>query len=190
MICISWRIPNYIRLPALMRHLPNSTSTPRVVEVSSRNNAWRTESVLYIFLDTWLRYNFDETLDPPSLEFVRMVRALVKQLHMFGNAAEYDNTSMAELRKLAQPMLSVHMFTFLKGIISRWPLDGSFQAVLELWLSYIQVCVASMPMVVQCMQCDYFFAALAIYLWQELWVRTSFVKGLFVLIVWLRFVCF
>lgn len=67
-----------------------------------------------------------------------LVRVLVKQVHAFGNAADIDNTAMAELRKLAQPMLCGHMFHFFHGLISRWPLDGSFQCVLELYLSYIQ----------------------------------------------------
>lgn len=74
----------------------------------------------------------------PSVEFMLLVRVLVKQVHAFGNAADIDNSSMAELRKLAQPMLCANMFNFLKALISRWPLDGSFQSVLELFLSYIQ----------------------------------------------------
>lgn len=77
-------------------------------------------------------------MDMPSVEFLLLVRVLVKQVHAFGNAAEIDNTSMSELRKLAQPMLCANMFNFLKALISRWPLDGSFQSVLELFLSYIQ----------------------------------------------------
>lgn len=74
----------------------------------------------------------------PSVEFMLLVRVLIKQVHAFGNAADIDNSSMAELRKLAQPMLCANMFNFLKALISRWPLDGSFQSVLELFLSYIQ----------------------------------------------------
>lgn len=45
---------------------------------------------------------------------------------------------MSLLRKLAQPMMNAQMYTFLRCIISRWPLDTSFTTVLELWLSYIQ----------------------------------------------------
>lgn len=89
-------------------------------------------------MDTWLRNTYDHAVDLPSVEFMLLVRVLVKQVHAFGNAAEIDNTSMAELRKLAQPMLCGNMFNFLKSLILRWPLDGSFQSVLELFLSYIQ----------------------------------------------------
>lgn len=77
-------------------------------------------------------------MDLPSAEFMLLVRVLVKQVHAFGNAADIDNTSISELRKLAQPMLCANMFNFLKSLICRWQLDGSFQSVLELFLSYIQ----------------------------------------------------
>lgn len=130
------RSPVYIQLSALSRHKP--VQSARVNEASPRNNAWRTESVMYMFIDTWLRYNFDESRDLPSSEFIRVVRVLVKQVHTFGNSAEIDNTSMSELRKIAQPMMSAQMFPFLRRIIDRWPLDCSFLIVLELWLSYIQ----------------------------------------------------
>lgn len=131
------RAPIYFKLSALNRHLPG-LSNPRVVEATPRNNAWRSESVLYLFIDIWLKNTFEQSMDLPSVEFMQLVRVLVKQVHAFGNSAEIDNTSMAELRKLAQPMLCANMFNFLKALISRWPLDGSFQAVLELFLSYIQ----------------------------------------------------
>lgn len=86
----------------------------------------------------WLQFDIDESMNLPSSEFMKVVRILVKQLHGFGNSAEIDNTPMAALRSLAQPMMNAHMYTFLRCIIQRWPLDSSFSVVLELWLSYIQ----------------------------------------------------
>ena len=74
----------------------------------------------------------------PSSEFIRVVRILVKQLHAFGNSAEFDHSSLCGLRKLAQPMMKVRIYQFLRSTISRWPLDSSMSVVLELWLSYIQ----------------------------------------------------
>lgn len=91
---------------------------------------------MHAFVDTWLQYDADENL--PSCEFIQVVRILVKQMHGFGNSADADNTPMAALRLLAQPKINAYMYTFLHGIVSRWPLDSSFSVVLELWLSYVQ----------------------------------------------------
>lgn len=124
---------------------PAAMSTPKNIRTtadsaaSMRTYSWRTESALYLFVDLWLRIDVEEHRDLPSSEFVRVVRILVKQLHAFGNSADLDGAvSMGQLRYLAQPMMNAQMYTFLRGIIKRWPLDSSFSAVLELWLSYIQ----------------------------------------------------
>uniref|UniRef100_A0A1B0CYY0 Uncharacterized protein n=1 Tax=Phlebotomus papatasi TaxID=29031 RepID=A0A1B0CYY0_PHLPP len=132
------RSPVYLQLSALTRHSPNTITASRGVEPSSWTHAWRTESVLYLFTDTWLRFSVDDSRDLPSSEFIRLIRILVKQGHLFANSAEIDNTSVSQLRKLAQAMMNAQMYSFLTGIISRWPLDCSFMVVLELWLSYIQ----------------------------------------------------
>uniref|UniRef100_A0A1B0BDP3 Sphingomyelin phosphodiesterase 4 n=1 Tax=Glossina palpalis gambiensis TaxID=67801 RepID=A0A1B0BDP3_9MUSC len=76
--------------------------------------------------------------DLPSSEFIRVVRILIKQTHSFANSAYIDETPMVTLRKLAQPMMRVPFYPFLKSTMGRWPLDSSFSVVLELWLSYIQ----------------------------------------------------
>lgn len=95
--------------------------------------------MLHSFIDNWLQYSVDETTSLPSSEFIQVVRILVKQLHAFGNSFDSDhNQSMTSLRSLAQPMMNSHMYSFLRSIIQRWPLDSSFSVVLELWLSYIQ----------------------------------------------------
>lgn len=129
------RTPKY--LSSIIPNFTSSTSNIRTPE-SSRSSCWRTETVLHLFVDTWLRYDVDENPDLPSSEFIRVVRVLVKQLHAFANTAEVDVTPMAALRSLGQPMMNAQMNTFLRGIIHRWPLDSSFSVVLELWLCYIQ----------------------------------------------------
>lgn len=76
--------------------------------------------------------------DLPSSEFIRVVRILVKQTHSFANSASIDQTAMASLRKMAQPMMKPRIYPFIKSVMGRWPLDSSMSVVLELWLSYIQ----------------------------------------------------
>lgn len=133
------RSPKYLSLSALSSHNFSSVDTTTIrTEAAFRAHSWRTESVMLLFIDTWLRYNVEDNRDLPSSEFIRVVRILVKQLHSFGNVADLDNTTMSSLRHLAQPMMNTQMYTFLRGIIARWPLDSSFSVVLELWLSYIQ----------------------------------------------------
>jgi sphingomyelin phosphodiesterase 4 len=88
-------------------------------------------------IDCWLRYD-EESYELPSNEFIRLLRILVKQVHYFGNAADFDMTSLAILRQQSQPLLNARMYIFLKQIMSRWPMDSTFLNVLELWLSYIQ----------------------------------------------------
>lgn len=74
----------------------------------------------------------------PTGEYMRIVRVLVKQLHSFSASAKADDTHMAELKKIAVPMIQGKFYIFLRNLIHRWPLDGSFRLVLELWLTYIQ----------------------------------------------------
>lgn len=132
---------------SLGNHSPNMSGSPNSQfnhhttlgsDNSTRSCSWRTESVLYLFIDTWLRYDIDSNRELPSSEFLRCVRILVKQIHVFGNVAMLDHTSMFPLRQLAQPLLNAQIYSFLRSLLKRWPLDNSFQVVLELWLSFIQ----------------------------------------------------
>lgn len=131
------RTPKYLSANAIKPSFTSNTTNIRTAE-PSRSSCWRTESVLHLFVDTWLRYDVEGTTDLPSSEFIQVVRVLVKQLHSFANSAELDITPMASLRSMAQPMMNAQINNFLRGIIHRWPLDSSFLVVMELWLSYIQ----------------------------------------------------
>ncbi|KAL5290436.1 SMPD4 family protein [Megaselia abdita] len=133
------RSPKYLKISPVPQYVTNQQNSPTNRQLESpRTFAWRTESVLHFFTDTWLLYDGDEYRDLPSSEFIRVVRILVKQSHCFANSADFDNTSMAVLRKMTQPKLKSRILPFLKSIIARWPLDSSLSVVLELWLSYIQ----------------------------------------------------
>lgn len=131
------RSPKYLKIPNISPYSTTNNQATRTAE-SPRTFAWRTESVLHLFIDSWLRYDVEEARDLPSSEFIRVVRILVKQTHTFSNCAHLDTTPMASLRKMSQPMMKARIFPFLKSIIARWPLDSSLSVVLELWLSYIQ----------------------------------------------------
>lgn len=131
------RTPKYLSSGAITHNFTSNTACVRTQE-SSRSSCWRTETVLHLFVDTWLRFDVDESYDLPSSEFVRVLRVLVKTLHAFANSADIDVSPMAVLRSLAQPMMNAQMNVFLRSIIQRWPLDSSFAVVLELWLCYIQ----------------------------------------------------
>lgn len=136
---VPMRQTKYLSRKVISSHNFTSNATNiRTTEPSGISSYWRTESVLHLFIDTWLRFDIDGTADLPSSEFIQVVRVLVKQLHSFANSAEIDVTPMAQLRSLAQPMMNAQINNFLRGIIQRWPLDSSFSVVLELWLSYIQ----------------------------------------------------
>lgn len=134
---VPMRRTKYISRNVISDSFTSNATNIRTAE-PSRSSYWRTESVLHLFIDTWLRYDFDGIAELPSSEFIQVVRVLVKQLHSFANSAEIDVTPMASLRSLAQPMMNAQINNFLRGIIQRWPLDSSFLVVLELWLSYIQ----------------------------------------------------
>ncbi|KAJ8967232.1 hypothetical protein NQ317_007594 [Molorchus minor] len=91
-----------------------------------RNDIWRSETVLTVFTDMWL-YN-DQVNQPannlnnsfnacsppgrllyynelPTGEYMRIVRVLVKQLHAFSSSARADDTHLAELKRIAIPMI-------------------------------------------------------------------------------------
>ncbi|XP_066260835.1 sphingomyelin phosphodiesterase 4 isoform X1 [Euwallacea similis] len=123
-----------------------------------RNEIWRSETVLTVLTDIWLyndlvsqnlstsdiNYSFNTTPmrlhynELPTGEYIRIVRVLIKQLHAFADSAKCDDTYLCELKKIAIPMIQGKFYMFIRNLIHRWPLDGSFRLVLELWLTYIQ----------------------------------------------------
>lgn len=119
--------------------LAQGSPAPGSAGAPDMRHTWRTESVLHLFVDTWLLYDVDAHLELPSSEFIRAVRICVKQLHAFANAADLDHMpAMAALRRAVPPLMGRATYTLLCALIRRWPMDSSFSVVLELWLSYIQ----------------------------------------------------
>ncbi|XP_056293567.1 sphingomyelin phosphodiesterase 4 isoform X3 [Pseudoliparis swirei] len=84
----------------------------------------------------------------PTEEHVLVVRLLVKHLHAFSNSLKPDAPSssaaahsgpLEELKRVVvQRFVQQKLYLFLQHCFSHWPLDASFRAVLETWLSYIQ----------------------------------------------------
>ncbi|KAF5304167.1 hypothetical protein FQR65_LT08061 [Abscondita terminalis] len=135
-------------------------SSTQCLEHHPRNEIWRSETIMTVFIDMWLSNDqvlnstiqFDKGFnishmpykqnlklnDVPTGEYIRIIRVLVKQLHAFASSAKADDTHMGDLKRIVIPYLQGRMYVFLRHLIYSWPLDGSFRLVLELWLSFLQ----------------------------------------------------
>uniref|UniRef100_A0A2K5IKJ2 Sphingomyelin phosphodiesterase 4 n=2 Tax=Colobus angolensis palliatus TaxID=336983 RepID=A0A2K5IKJ2_COLAP len=85
----------------------------------------------------------------PTEEHVLVVRLLLKHLHAFANSLKPEQASpsahshatspLEEFKRAAVPrFVQQKLYLFLQHCFGHWPLDASFRAVLELWLSYLQ----------------------------------------------------
>uniref|UniRef100_A0A8C1FI46 Sphingomyelin phosphodiesterase 4 n=1 Tax=Cyprinus carpio carpio TaxID=630221 RepID=A0A8C1FI46_CYPCA len=86
----------------------------------------------------------------PSEEHVLVVRLLVKHLHAFSSSQKQEaifsspsphshSSPLEELKRVVvQRFVQQKLYVFLQHCFGHWPLDASFRAVLETWLSYIQ----------------------------------------------------
>ncbi|XP_068171017.1 sphingomyelin phosphodiesterase 4 isoform X2 [Antennarius striatus] len=146
--------------PSLLKHhifhQPSVNADPAAQEI------WRTEALLQMFVEVWLHhYSLEmyqklqspQVKEPfqPTEEHVLVVRLLVKHLHAFSNSqtpeqltaspsAHHAHASPLEefKRVVVQRFVQQKLFLFLQHCFGHWPLDASFRAVLETWLSYIQ----------------------------------------------------
>ncbi|XP_059054264.1 sphingomyelin phosphodiesterase 4 isoform X2 [Achroia grisella] len=116
----------------------------------SRNEVWRSETVLQVFIDIWMcveqcntsnvdMYQKKYTTVFSSPERVRTVRVLVKHIHSYSAKHFTDLTSRSSaLRKYARQIMCVRGYHYVQHLVTTWPLDASFRLVMELWLSLIQ----------------------------------------------------
>uniref|UniRef100_A0A669B1D3 Sphingomyelin phosphodiesterase 4 n=1 Tax=Oreochromis niloticus TaxID=8128 RepID=A0A669B1D3_ORENI len=87
----------------------------------------------------------------PTEEHVLVVRLLVKHLHAFSNSLKPEQLSsspsahshthtspLEEFKRSVPRFVQQKLYLFLQHCFGHWPLDASFRAVLETWLSYIQ----------------------------------------------------
>ncbi|XP_028173889.1 sphingomyelin phosphodiesterase 4 [Ostrinia furnacalis] len=119
-------------------------------QTQSRNEVWRSETVLQVFIDIWMSV---EQFNPRNVEVyqrnypvlcssperVRTVRVLVKHIHSYSakHLADLASRSSA-LRKYARQIMCARAYCYVKHLVTTWPLDASFRLVMELWLSLIQ----------------------------------------------------
>ncbi|XP_028904832.1 sphingomyelin phosphodiesterase 4 isoform X1 [Ornithorhynchus anatinus] len=85
----------------------------------------------------------------PTEEHVLVVRLFVKHLHAFSNSLKAEQTPPTAHSHTASPLeefkrvviprfVQQKLYIFLQHCFGHWPLDASFRAVLEMWLSYLQ----------------------------------------------------
>lgn len=111
-------------------------------------------------LDMYQKLQSPQVKEPfsPSEEHVLVVRLLVKHLHAFSNSLKPEQLSASPSspaspsahshthpspleefkRVVVQRFVQQKLYLFLQHCFGHWPLDASFRAVLETWLSYIQ----------------------------------------------------
>lgn len=136
--------PSLLIMPDLTGStIPNQHNS----QSQSRNEVWRSETVLQVFVDIWMSV---EQYNPRNIDMyhrnyctspvrVRSVRVLVKHLHSFSAKHLSDPAIRSSaLRKYARQIMCTRAHHYVKYLVMTWPLDASFRLVLELWLSLIQ----------------------------------------------------
>ncbi|KAB1255660.1 Sphingomyelin phosphodiesterase 4 [Camelus dromedarius] len=117
----------------LKRHISHQTS---VNADPASHEIWRSETLLQ---ESFM----------PTEEHVLVVRLLLKHLHAFANSLRPEQASpsahshaaspLEEFKRAAIPrFVQQKLYLFLQHCFGHWPLDASFRAVLEMWLSYLQ----------------------------------------------------
>ncbi|XP_075023986.1 sphingomyelin phosphodiesterase 4 isoform X4 [Calonectris borealis] len=135
-------------------HQPSVNADPASQEI------WRSETLLQIFVEMWLHHYslemYQKMQSPhvkesfkPTEEHVLVVRLLLKHLHAFSNSLKPEPLSPSAHSHTASPLeefkrvviprfVQEKLYIFLQHCFGHWPLDASFRAVLEMWLSYLQ----------------------------------------------------
>ncbi|XP_069353660.1 sphingomyelin phosphodiesterase 4 isoform X4 [Eulemur rufifrons] len=141
----------------LKRHISHQTS---VNADPASHEIWRSETLLQVFVEMWLHHYslelYQKMQSPhakesftPTEEHVLVVRLLLKHLHAFANSLKPEQASpsahshatspLEEFKRTAVPrFVQQKLYLFLQHCFGHWPLDASFRAVLEMWLSYLQ----------------------------------------------------
>ncbi|XP_055364884.1 sphingomyelin phosphodiesterase 4 isoform X2 [Betta splendens] len=137
---------------ALLQYRLSMSSTPCQPHVPPGSGTLHTYQVLLPFHSPLALWGLLEEPFTPTEEHVLVVRLLVKHLHAFSNSLKPEQLSASPSahshthpspleefkRVVVQRFVQQKLYLFLQHCFSYWPLDASFRAVLETWLSYIQ----------------------------------------------------
>ncbi|KAI4893203.1 hypothetical protein NFI96_018515 [Prochilodus magdalenae] len=125
------------------QYVQHAVPTPRPTRL------WDPPHIPSTFTFSFSSMGFLEEPFSPTEEHVLVVRLLVKHLHAFSNSLKQEQTSSPSTHSHASPLeefkrvvvqrfVQQKLYVFLQHCFGHWPLDASFRAVLETWLSYIQ----------------------------------------------------
>ncbi|XP_063329399.1 sphingomyelin phosphodiesterase 4 isoform X2 [Pelmatolapia mariae] len=137
---------------ALLQYRLSMSSMPCQPHAPPGSGTLHTYQVLLPFHSPPPLWGLLEEPFSPTEEHVLVVRLLVKHVHAFSSslkpeqlssspsAHSHTHTSPLEefKRVVVQRFVQQKLYLFLQHCFGHWPLDASFRAVLETWLSYIQ----------------------------------------------------
>ncbi|CDQ56766.1 unnamed protein product [Oncorhynchus mykiss] len=122
---------------------------------TTNQSIWRSGTMLQIFLEIWLPHFPLEThqkLNEVSViteEHILVVRQLVKHMHALSGKTKLDQSDILpsahsetylseDFKRVVTSEYVQRLYLLLLHCFKQWPMEKSFRAVLETWLSYIQ----------------------------------------------------
>lgn len=137
---------------ALLQYRLSMSSMPCLPHAPPGSGTLHTYQVLLPFHSPPPLWGLLEEPFSPTEEHVLVVRLLIKHLHAFSNslkpeqlsssASPHSHTHPSPLeefkRVVVQRFVQQKLYLFVQHCFGHWPLDASFRAILETWLSYIQ----------------------------------------------------